>query len=101
MATAYWTLAGITLAIIVFAFLSDREADKRDLKSFAFIAAATLLWPITLPFILHQKYLTVKARQQARKKAKIISQLQQQLAHDNEPAVMMSTFQGTPATGDS
>ncbi|MEL6815344.1 MAG: hypothetical protein AAFP03_11090 [Cyanobacteria bacterium J06598_3] len=81
MAIAYWTVAGVTFAIVVFAFLSDFEANKRDLKSFAFIAAATLLWPITLPFILRQKYLTAKARHKARKKAKVLSQLQQQLAH--------------------
>lgn len=81
MATAYSTLAGITFVIVISAFLSDRDADKRDPSSYIFVAVATLLWPITLPSILRKKYLTLKARQQARRKAKVIKELQQQLAH--------------------
>ena len=38
-------------------------------KAWAFIAIATLLWPITLPFIISSKIRTARAYQQSKERA--------------------------------
>ncbi len=68
MATAYWTVATITFAVILSAFLRDQATRKISGKAWAFIAIATLLWPITLPFIISSKIRTTKARQQSKER---------------------------------
>lgn len=65
MAIAYWTVAGITFSIILSAFLRDHATPKVSLKAWAFIGTATLLWPVTLPFIISSKLRAASARQQA------------------------------------
>ena len=65
MAIAYWTVAGITFSIILSAFLRDHATPKISLKAWAFIATATLLWPVTLPFIISSKLRAANAQQQA------------------------------------
>ncbi|MEL6603114.1 MAG: hypothetical protein AAFP20_07795 [Cyanobacteria bacterium J06614_10] len=64
MAIAYWTIAGATFVTIMSAFLKDQQAAKLNPKAWVFIAVATLLWPITLPFILSSKLRTAQARKQ-------------------------------------
>ncbi len=82
MATAYWTVATITFAIILSAFLRDQAARKANGKAWAFIAIATLLWPITLPFISSSKIRTAKAHRQlaeqaaSKESAAVLNQLQ-------------------------
>ena len=70
MAIAYWTIAGITFSIILSAFLRDRTARKVSLKAWTFIAIATLLWPITLPFIISSKLRAAQAKRKADQAAK-------------------------------
>jgi hypothetical protein len=65
MAIAYWTVAAITLVIILSAFLKDRTPQKASTKAFIFIGIATFLWPVTLPSILKSKWRTAKIRYQA------------------------------------
>lgn len=55
MAIGYWTFAGVTFSLLLKAFLKDTKADKLDSKAWLFILVATLLWPITLPFIIRSK----------------------------------------------
>lgn len=55
MVTAYWTIAGVTLTIVLNAFLKDREADRKHVRVWIFIALAALLWPVTLPSIVRSK----------------------------------------------
>lgn len=59
----------MTFAIILNAFLRDQATRKISGKAWVFIAIATLLWPITLPFIISSKLRTAKSRQQAAEKA--------------------------------
>lgn len=63
MAIAYWTVAGITFSIILRAFLRDRDTRKVSVRAWVFIGTATLLWPITLPFIINSKRRAAKFRQ--------------------------------------
>ena len=55
MAIGYWIFAGVTLTIVLQAFLKDSQASKRDAKAWLFVLIASLLWPITLPFIIRRK----------------------------------------------
>ena len=55
MVIGYCIFAGITFAIVLQAFLSDFKANKFDTKAWIFILVASLLWPITLPFIIRSK----------------------------------------------
>jgi uncharacterized protein (DUF2062 family) len=83
MAIAYWTVAAITLAIILNAFLKDGTAQKVSTKAFVFIGVATFLWPITLPFILRSQWRITKIRYQAIATDKILRK---------EENVMLSTL---------
>ena len=51
----YWLVAGMTAAIILQAFLKDGSASKKSLEAWTFVLVATLIWPITLPFIISSK----------------------------------------------
>ena len=65
MAIAYWTVAGITFSIILSAFSRDRATQKFSAKAWVFIGTATLIWPVTLPFIIASKLRAAKAQRQA------------------------------------
>ncbi len=56
MAIAYWTFVGITFALVLQAFLNDLAANKLDTEAWLFISIASLLWPITLPFVIRSKF---------------------------------------------
>ena len=90
MAIAYWTVATITFAIILSAFLRDQATRKINGKAWTFIAIATLLWPITLPFIISSKIRTAKARQQAAERAK-----------SKESTTVLSSLHTASVTSDS
>ncbi len=64
MAIAYWTGTGITFCLILSAFLKDGASRKVNTKAFIFIGTATLLWPVTLPFILRSKWRKAKVHYQ-------------------------------------
>jgi hypothetical protein len=64
MVTAYWIVASITFLIILNAFLKDGATQKASVQAFVFISMATLLWPITLPFIVSSKLRRARAYQQ-------------------------------------
>ena len=68
MIFTYWMAASATAALIIRAFLKDSMASKVSLEAWTFIAIATLLWPITLPFIISSK-LRATAAYQARLRA--------------------------------
>ncbi len=55
MVVAYWTIASLTFALILAAFLKDSTAVKRNLNAWLFVLVSSLLWPITLPFIISSK----------------------------------------------
>lgn len=77
MAIAYWTIAGLTFSIILSAFLKDKATRKVSLKAWAFISIATLIWPVTLPFIISSKLRVAKAEKEAAQKdAKLLTKLQ-------------------------
>lgn len=65
MAIAYWTVAGITFSIILSAFLRDDSTRKISAKAWVFITTATVLWPVTLPFIISSKLRVANTRRQA------------------------------------
>jgi hypothetical protein len=67
MAIAYWTLASLTLMLTLRAFWKDRDAAKNSATNWAFIAMATLLWPVTLPTILGR----MASRQVSRKVSRL------------------------------
>lgn len=92
MATLYWTVASITFAIILSAFLRDSATRKMSGRAWAFIAIATLLWPITLPFILSSKLRALKEKQQASNAAKEEKAKEKEYLKNLQPAQM---------TGDS
>lgn len=87
MAIAYWTVAGITFSIILSAFLRDKATRKVSLKAWIFIAVATLLWPVTLPFIISSKLRAAQARriavQEAKKDNSLLTKLQTAPAGDS------------------
>lgn len=81
MAIAYWAFAGITFAFVLQAFLNDFVANKLDTEAWLFISVASLLWPITLPFVIRSKFKsTAKSRRLSR--------------------VRVSTPNSAPMTGD-
>ena len=86
MAIAYWTVAGITFSIILGAFLRDKATRKVSLKAWVFIAIATLLWPVTLPFIISSKLRAAQAKRAATQEA--------------QNGTLLTTLQTAPA-GDS
>jgi hypothetical protein len=63
MSIIYLPVAGITFSIILRAFLSDLDTQKVSAKAWVFMGTATLLWPITLPFIISRKLRTAKSCQ--------------------------------------
>ncbi len=60
MAIGYWTFVSITFALVLQAFLNDVAANKRDTEAWLFISIASLLWPITLPFVIRSKFKSLK-----------------------------------------
>jgi len=73
MVTAYWSVFSATLAIVISAFLKDRNVSKFSLNDWAFILIAALLWPITLPFIFSSKVKSVtSARRQKAKQVRAL-----------------------------
>ena len=99
MVTAYWTVAGITFLIILSAFLRDRATRKVSLKAWAFIAIATLLWPVTLPFIISSKLRADQAKQTVGKDQ--TNQAKDQVSQVKEQQTsLLTTLQAAPA-GDS
>lgn len=52
MILTYWIAASATATLTIRAFLKDSTASKVSVEAWAFVAVATLLWPITLPFII-------------------------------------------------
>ncbi|MGB7086577.1 MAG: hypothetical protein WBD47_13560 [Phormidesmis sp.] len=97
MATAYWTAAGITFLVVMNAFLKDREASKNSASAWIFIGLATLLWPVTLPFIINRKVRAARARHQE----KLLLQRQNISAQASEPSERCSPLRGTPVSGES
>ncbi|MEO0769307.1 MAG: hypothetical protein AAFY72_07720 [Cyanobacteria bacterium J06649_4] len=91
MAIAYWTVAALTFATILSAFLRDRQASKTNPKAWVFIAVATLLWPITLPFIISSKLRMAKAKRQTNQKQP------QQSRHSDTDGQVMTTMHTAPA----
>ena len=81
MVTAYLTIAGLTLTIVLRAFFKDREAEKNSVGAWMFIALTAALWPLTLPSIVRSK-LRNQAKQRA--KAKKRSDLNQQVISLNQ-----------------
>ena len=59
----YWIAASATATVIVQAFLKDDKVSKANLEAWTFIVIATLLWPITLPFIVSSKLRATSACQ--------------------------------------
>ncbi|MEM6449158.1 MAG: hypothetical protein AAF703_02480 [Cyanobacteria bacterium P01_D01_bin.105] len=103
MAIAYWTVAGITFSIILSAFLRDRAARKASLKAWAFIAVATLLWPVTLPFIISSKLRNAQARRSPSNDCQsqdCQSEDCQSQARKKDTS-LMTMLQTAPAAGDS
>lgn len=67
MVIAYWTLAGLTAAIILRAFFRDRQARKDDPQAWIFILVAALLWPLTLPSMVASKIRrSIRAQRQSK-----------------------------------
>lgn len=66
MVIAYCIVSSLTFSIILSAFLRDKDAD-RGVEAWMFISLATLLCPITLPFILSSK---LRAYQDRARKSK-------------------------------
>lgn len=63
MILIYWIAASATATLIVQAFLKDGTASKTSLEAWTFIAVATLIWPITLPFVISSKLRAASAYQ--------------------------------------
>ncbi len=55
MILTYWIAASATATLVINAFLKDSSASKVSIEAWTFIIIATLLWPITLPFIVGSK----------------------------------------------
>lgn len=51
--------AAITCLIALYAFLRDTDASKKSALNWAFVIVASLLWPITLPFIVWKRLLSL------------------------------------------
>ena len=63
MVIAYWIGASVTATLLIRAFFKDKSAKKVSLDAWMFIAIATLIWPVTLPFIISSKLRMAKAAQ--------------------------------------
>ena len=56
----YYVLpAAITCLIALYAFWKDTDSSKTSVLNWAFVIVAGLLWPITLPFIVWKKLLSL------------------------------------------
>lgn len=55
----YVVPAGVTFLIALYAFLRDAEASKSSVLNWSFLLVSGLLWPITLPFIVWKKLLSL------------------------------------------
>ena len=49
---------------VLLACFRDHTATKRNLKAWLFIAVASLIWPVTLPFIISSKLRAKKTQAQ-------------------------------------
>lgn len=55
----YVAPAAITFLIALYAFYRDVKASKTSVLNWAFVIAVGLLWPITLPFIVWKRLLSL------------------------------------------
>ncbi|MGF1498849.1 MAG: hypothetical protein ACFB8W_18785 [Elainellaceae cyanobacterium] len=53
--------ASVTFAIALYAFLTDQTTPNTHMLSWITVAAATIMWPITLPTMLRQHYIRFSA----------------------------------------
>jgi hypothetical protein len=54
----YYALpAGVVFLIVLSAFLVDQTTPKTNVRAWLFVVIATLIWPVTLPFIVWKKVL--------------------------------------------
>ena len=95
MVIAYCIFAGITFTIVIRAFLKDRDAQA-DATALIFIAAATILWPITLPFILRKKF-----QANVHPQTPTRGPHSEEVSPDSESSAVRSTPQTVSATRDS
>lgn len=63
MIFTYWIAASVTASLILQAFFKDSTASKVSVEAWTFIIVATVLWPITLPFIISSKLRAAAAYQ--------------------------------------
>ncbi len=90
MAISYWIIAGVTFSIILNAFLRDEATQKMSLTAWIFIMTATVLWPVTLPFIISSKLrITQKPQQDSGSDRKLDKKSDRKSAR-NPKAVVMS-----------
>ncbi|MGD1952202.1 MAG: hypothetical protein ACFB14_21520 [Leptolyngbyaceae cyanobacterium] len=62
MSYLYYALpATLTFLIALYAFFKDTDASKTSVLNWAFIVVSGLLWPLTLPFIVWKKLLSLLA----------------------------------------
>ncbi len=60
MSYLYYVLpATLTFLIALYAFFKDADASKTSALNWAFVIVAGLLWPITLPFIVWKKLVSL------------------------------------------
>ncbi len=57
----YLAGVGFTVAILLNAFLKDASTPKTDILSWLLIVVSSLLWFVSLPFILRKKWLAKQA----------------------------------------
>lgn len=55
----YAVPAGITFLIALVAFLKDTGASKASVFNWLFLVVVGLLWPLTLPFIVGKRLLSL------------------------------------------
>lgn len=55
----YVVPAGLTILIALYAFFKDSEASKASVLNWSFVIVSGLLWPITLPFIIWKRLITL------------------------------------------
>lgn len=53
--TLYFTGATLVFGLLLNAFLKDDTTPKTHIASWAVLAIATVLWPLTLPFIIRKR----------------------------------------------
>ncbi|NEQ53791.1 MAG: hypothetical protein F6K11_27280 [Leptolyngbya sp. SIO3F4] len=60
MSYLYYVLpATVTFVIVLSAFFRDKAASKTSVLNWAFVLVAGALWPITLPFIVWKKLVSL------------------------------------------